>query len=308
VAADDVYWLLEHTASQIKAAQSSRDRDLELTEAVYAKSNSIIEKALTAGGHLTREELVAELNKANIATDQNRAAHLLARAELEKIICSGVIRKGKPTYALLSERVPKTKQLTKDEALAELARRYFTSRCPATLQDFSWWSGLPARDANRALESVRSDFHPEIIEGSTYWLTNHMNTPKINNDTFYLLPTYDEFILSYSDRGASIPVEYGDHLKAISDRGVFRPIMVENGQVMGIWRRTIKKGKVMIEIEPFKKTDQIIRALILEAARQYGYFISKESSAEISGWHSDSFGCLPIDFHLSSLTLLTRLG
>ena len=167
VSADDIYWLLDLSAAQNKAAQSSRDRDLELTEADYAKSNGIIEKALSTGRHLIREELIAELNKAGIATDQNRAAHLFARAELEKIICSGATRNGKTTYALLSERVPKVRQISRDEALAELARRYFTSRCPASLQDFTWWSGLPARDANRALELVKSTFTPETIDGRT---------------------------------------------------------------------------------------------------------------------------------------------
>jgi hypothetical protein len=276
VAAEDVSWLLDLTASQIKAAQSSQDRDLELTETVFTKSNTVIEKALSSGKHLTREELIAELHKAGIATDQNRASHLFARAELEKIICSGATHNGKATYALLSERVQKTRELTKDEALAELARRYFTSRCPASLQDFTWWSGLPARDANHALELVKSDFIPEPIGKHTYWLTNHYDTPESNQASAFLLPTYDEFILSYTDRSASIPAELEGHMKAISDRGVFRPIIVVNGQVAGIWKRTIKKDIIFVELQSFTNFNQFTMDLIDQTAHQYGYFFGKK--------------------------------
>lgn len=281
VAAEDVFWLLELTAPQVKAAQSSRDRQLELTEAVFKKSNSIIEKALRDGRHLTRAALVAELNKAGIATDQNRASHLFARAELEKIICSGAIQDGKPTYGLLSDRVPKPRHLTKDEALAQLAKRYFTSRCPATLQDFAWWSGLPAADARQAFELVKSDFHPETIEGHTCWFPDDLPLPHPAEDPAYFLPTYDEFILSYADRSASIPSELESHLKAISDRGVFRPILVVNGQVIGVWKRTIKIDTMILEIQPFTKANQSIMDLIDKAASQYGIYLDKKIAVKL---------------------------
>jgi hypothetical protein len=276
VCADDVYWLLDLTAAQVKAAQRSREQQLELTEAVYTKSNRIIEKALSFGRHLIREELIAELNRAGIATDQNRAAHLFERAELEKIICSGTTRNGKTTYALLSERVRKTRQLSRDEALAELARRYFTSRCPATLQDFAWWSGLPAREAKHALELVKSTLTPEVIDGRTYWLTPDFTIPQQSPLCVYLLPTYDEFILSYSARSASIPAELEQHMRKISDRGVFRPIIVVNGQVAGIWKREIKTDTVIMDIQFFAPTDQSTMDLIIYAAIQYGQFSAKK--------------------------------
>jgi hypothetical protein len=276
VAAEDIYWLLDLTAPQVKAAQSSRDRDLELTEVVYTKSNTIIEKALSNGRYLIREELITQLNEAGIATNENRSAHLFTRAELEKIICSGATRNGKTTYALLSERVRKTRKLSRDEALAELARRYFTSRCPASLQDFTWWSGLPARDANRALELVKSAFTSETIDGCSYWLTHDFNFPQSSRPSAFLLPTYDEFIISYTDRSASIAADLEQHMKKISNRGLFRPIIVVNGQVMGIWKRTIQKDTILMEIQPFTPTDQSSMNLLSQTAIRYGHFSGKK--------------------------------
>lgn len=276
VASEDIHWLLELSAPQIKASQRARDRDLELTVAVYNKSNATIEKALSSRGHLTREELMVELETVGIATDQNRASHLLMRAELEKIICSGAILRGKPTYALLAERVLKTKVLTKEEALAELARRYFTSRSPATLQDFSWWSGLPARDAGHALDLIKSKFYPEHINSRTYWLAPDLALPQASQHQVHLLPTYDECILSYSDRGASIPSALESHMKEISDRGVFRPIIVVNGQVTGIWKRTIKKDGILVEIQPFLEPNPSVLALFERAAAKFAAFWNKK--------------------------------
>ena len=93
-------------------------------------------------------------------------------AELDGVICSGA-RKGKQfTYALLEERVPQVKPLKREEALAELTRRYFTTRGPATLQDFTWWSGLTMADAKKGIEMVRSQFVSEVLEGQTYWFAD----------------------------------------------------------------------------------------------------------------------------------------
>jgi hypothetical protein len=271
----DVFWMLELTAPQVKAGQRSRDKQLELTEAVYSRSNHVIELALQTHHQLGRQDLVAELNRAGIATDQNRAAHLLMRAELEKIICSGTIQSGKPSYALLAERVAEPVILSKEEALAVLARRYFTSRGPATLRDFTWWSGLPAREAADAVDMVKSSLISEVADGQTYWLPPDISIPQLGQPSVLLLANYDEYILSYADRSASIPVALEREMKAISDRGVFWPVVVINGRVSGTWRRAFKKDTVLVEIRPFSWFDPPTALLVEQAARDYASFLGR---------------------------------
>ena len=275
VSADDIYWLLDLTAPRIKASLKPRHRELGLSEAVMTKCRTVIENALSGGQHLTREALIAELQKANIATDNNRASHLFSRAELDGVICSGAIKGKKQTYALLEEWVPKTSPLPKEEALARLARRYFTSHGPATLQDFAWWSGLRVNDARQALESVQSNFVSKTIDSQPYWFTNTSSPPKTGQESVYLLPAFDEFIISYKDRSASLPFE--NHSTAVSNNGIFRPIIVVNGQVTGIWKRTIKKDKVIVETEHFNQPNKITMELIEKAAQQYGDFLGKKA-------------------------------
>jgi len=229
---------------------------------------------LRGGKHLTREELIAELEKAQIATNDNRASHLLLRAELDGIVCSGATKGKKQTYALLEERVPKTQPLTKEEALVNLARKYFTSHCPATIQDFVWWSGLSVSDTKYALEMVKLDFISETIDSQTYWFSNSLSIPKSDQEFVYLLPAFDEFIISYKDRSASLPFE--NHNRTVSNNGIFRPVIVVNGQVIGIWKRTTKKDKVIVETELFKQPDKTIKGLIEKASIQFGYFLEKQ--------------------------------
>jgi hypothetical protein len=273
VAADDVYWLLDLTAPRLKASLKTRHNQLELSEAILTKSNAIIEKTLSGGEHLTREALVAELQKAEIATDKNRASHLLYWAELCGISCSGATKGGKATHALLAERVPKPNPLTREEAWAKLAQRYFTSHCPATLQDFVWWSGLSAGEAKQALAMVKSAFIGETIHSQTYWLDPSFSMPKINEESVYLLPAFDEFMISYKDRRASLPLE--DHKKSISDNGIFWPIIVVNGQVVGNWKRAVKKDKLFVETQFFKQPDGATKKLAEKAAVPFAQFLGK---------------------------------
>ena len=273
VSADDIYWMLELTAPHIKVGLKSRHKELGLDETVARKSNTVIVKALRGGKHLTREELAAELGKAKIPTDDNRASHLFMRAELDGIVCSGTTKGGKQTYALLEERVPKTKSVTQEEALAKLAHRYFVSHGPAALQDFVWWSGLPVRDARRALDMVKDRLSSETNQAQTLWFADGVSMT--GKKSVYLLPAFDEFIISYQDRSAALPFE--NHTKAVSNNGIFWPVVVVNGQVMGIWKRTIKKDTVTVETKFFQPPDKTIKGLIEKAAARYGDFLDKKT-------------------------------
>ena len=147
-------------------------RKFELDDAVFKRINKALERALRGGRQLTRQELRTAVSKAGIPCDDLlRFTFILLRAELDALICSGARRGKQFTYALFDERVPDTKTLSKDEALAELTRRYFTSRGPATLRDFVWWSGLSTTDARNGLALVQGSLVKEKIDGEDYWFS-----------------------------------------------------------------------------------------------------------------------------------------
>ena len=248
-----------------------------ITSTELKKSFALMEKALGGGLHLTREELIAELRKAKIKTDGGHAHHLLLSAESEEIICSGALKDGGQTYALLDEWVPKAKSLPKEEALAKLAARYFVGHGPATLADFIWWSGLHVNSAKQALESVKRDFQSATIHSQTYWFSGAFSAAGQTGASAHLLPAFDEFIIGYKDRRASLPRE--NHHKAVSNNGIFRPIIVVNGKVTGIWKRTIKKDKALLEKVFFERPDKTAKDLIEKAAERYSRFQSRPASS-----------------------------
>jgi hypothetical protein len=271
VSAENIRWLLKLTAPGIKSRLKSRHNELELTESLFKKCSTIIRNTLEGDMHLTREELFALLVKAKIRVENQRGYHILVRAELDGLVCSGIVKGGKQTYALLDERVPVTKDLTREESLKKIARIYFSSRGPAASQDFQWWSGLSASDSRNALEIVKPDLVSEKAGSNTFWLLNSPAIPEIENTTVHLLPAFDEFLISYKDRSASLPLV--NFKKAVSENGIFRPVIVVNGHVKGLWKRTIKKNKVIIETELFEPVNKSIQNQIEKGMEAFGGFL-----------------------------------
>jgi len=273
VSRDNAYWMLELTAQRLINAMRSHYKRFELDAAIFNKSNAIIEKSLSGGNHLTRDELINRLKIENINTSDLRSVHLLLRAELDRVICSGVSKDKNQTYALLQERVPIIK-LSRDEALAKLATRYFESHGPATLADFSWWSGLSITEAKRGFEMVKDKFACVNVGDLIFWMSNDLPDIRINKKSDYLLPAFDEFLISYADRTAAIGVELQNI--AFTKNGIFKPVIISNGQVTGTWARSIKKDKVIIETSFFKQPTETSKKLILKQARLFGRFLAKE--------------------------------
>ena len=252
VSAKEAGWMLDLTAPHIKASLRSRHRELQLTPEIFKRGLKIMEKALSADEYLTREELVHRLEKGKVVTHDQRAAHIRLYGELDKIICSGPQRGKKNTYALFARRILKTRKLTREEALIRLIAQYFTSHGPATLQDLIWWSGLPVADARKGIELIKNDFHSQKIGAQTYWFKDVPAGLGSATNSIHLLPAFDEFIIAYKDRTACLPAK--NQSIAISSNGIFRPVIVYNGQVIGLWKRTTAKNKTLIETQLFSAT------------------------------------------------------
>ena len=278
VAATDLRWMLELSAARIKSAIKSYQRGLGITAELVAGSNALLSRVLKNNRALMRSQLVAEFQRGGFPTDENRAAHLLLMAELDGLICSGPLIDQHQTYALLEERIPQAASLTRAEALAELARRYFTSRAPATLQDFTWWSGLSRGEAGQALEALRSEFACETSSSQTYWFSPAAADFSPGQPGVHLLPGFDEFIISYQDRSASLAP--GFRTQVISSNGIFRPVILVDGQVAGLWSKTTKKERVHLHGHLFSPAGDGLLPEIEKKAARYSEFLNKPASWE----------------------------
>jgi hypothetical protein len=280
IPAKNIYWMLALSAAKIKALMRTMDKQLELTEKIFTRSNGIIEKCLAEGNHVGREELATRLNKAHIQTTENRLSHLLLRAELEGIACSGKSTGNKKTYALLETRVPRQKLIDKNESLALLATSYFSSHGPATLEDFGWWSGLTLTDARHALENTKQQFNSEKLNGQEYWFGKNLLFPeKKKSAGVQLLPAYDEFIISYKDRTAGLAPEH--HKKVLSNNGIFFPVIVADGQVVATWKKSVEKGGLAVEAHFFQPPPAKWLAAVTKRVKELGAFYEKKSTLKV---------------------------
>jgi hypothetical protein len=272
VTPEDIRWMLELTAPRVNGFAAYYYRKLELDEAVFQHAKDVIIKALEGGKHLTREELTAAVEQAGIQTSELRMTHMLMWAELAAVICSGARRGKQQTYALLSEWAPQAKSLPREEALAELTRRYFMGHGPAMVQDFVWWSGLTVADAKAGIEMVKSQSASEEIGGQLYWFSPDLPTIQPQSGTAYLLPNYDEYSVGYSDRSAIYEGDVPNHL---DPRGalLLNYIIVMDSQVIGAWSRTFKKGRVIIQLKPFAPFTSTQLEAVQKAAQRYGEFL-----------------------------------
>lgn len=263
VSPEDLRWMLALTAPYVKKGIAHYDKKLELDASFFKKSNQLICKALE-GKHLTRTELKAVLDKAGIESDSHRLVHIMIRPELDGLICSGA-RKGKQTtYALLEERIPPTKKLSTEEALATLALRYFNSHGPATLKDFSWWSGLPMTVAREGVEAVKNKLDQE----DGYYFKAHTGkiTPKI-----HLLPNYDEYLVAYADRAALHHAKNDSKMQRSAP--FFDNTIIIDGQVAGTWKREVKKEEVKVSLHPFEQLTTAQESKLKKAEKEYIQFM-----------------------------------
>jgi hypothetical protein len=208
VAAADIKWMLELTAPRVHAISAYYYRQINIDAAVAAKCREVLSKELEGGKALIRTEIAEAFERNNIDTKTPlRFGYLLMHAELDGFICSGPLRGKQHTYMLLSERAPQATALERDEALALLVRRFFTSHGPALIKDFVWWSGLTVADTKRGLELAKDYLNQEDINGQTYWFAADMQHHTLAKKPAFLLPSYDEYGVAYKDHSAFLTAE-----------------------------------------------------------------------------------------------------
>ena len=273
VAPEDIRWMLALSAPRVHMANGFMYRQQDVDGASIRKTYTVLEKVLQGGKSLTRPELGSALEKAGIKKAEGiRLGYFIMSAELDGIICSGPRRGKQFTYSLLEERAPRVTSLERDDALAELTRRYFATRGPATLHDFTWWSGLTMADAKEGIEAVKSELVNEVIDGKTYWFNSSVSPVKENSPTAHLLPNYDEYFIGFKDRSAIGEVAKQANIRA-NDPSFLAHVIVLDGQVVGGWKRVINKEKALVEFTPLVRLTKDQEQALDRAASQYSEFL-----------------------------------
>jgi Winged helix DNA-binding domain len=263
VAAEDLRWLLRLTAPRVHAANPYGQ--LELDEATLRRGADVLVRALEDGEALTRKELAKPLERVGITAAGARLAYVFMYAELEALICNGPRRGKQHTYMLLEHRVPGAPDLSRDEALAELTRRYFRSHGPATAKDCSWWSGLTLTQVREGLAMVKDELESETDGEGRTWHWGAGSRAQAGPTGGYLLSTYDESVIAYQDLRFAFAGQP-------PRQGLFeRPIVID-GRTVGSWKRRAGSKEIKIELALFASLDGAAREALDAVAERYAGF------------------------------------
>ena len=282
VAAEDIRSLLALTASRVAARMAPYNGHLGLTPQIFRRTNDALVKALDGGQSLTRSELRPVFERLRIGeVSGQRLAHIMMRAELDAIVCSGPVRGKQFTYALLDARAPRSITRTRDEALADLTRLYFSTRGPATASDFGWWSGLLAVEIKRGIEIVGKELERVTIGTRAYWMRPGARDAKARASV-HLLPNYDEYFIGHRDRSA-IAQRVGSARLVTGGSALIGNVVIVDGQLVGGWKRSIKRSGTLVRIMLLTRLTAAEKKRISGAAATLGKYLG--SSVEVA-YHS----------------------
>ena len=262
LAAEDLGWLSELATARPRAAAARRRTQLGLDETDLTTAHDVAERVASDGA--TREELLGAFRAAGLPTDAGRGYHVLVELAQRGVLCLGPLRAGEQAFVLVEEWVRAPRRLAGDEAVAELALRFFTGHGPATLADLARWSGLPVGTVRGGLAAVRDRLDRLEVDGSEHWfepsLPERLAAHRSAARGVHLLPGFDEIVLGYADRSATVPPDVADRIVP-GGNGVFRPTVLVDGVVVGTWRRT--RGGV--EVTPFVPLTARVQAQVERA-------------------------------------------
>ena len=248
--ADDVHWMVKLLAPRATAAAKGRRiNQLGLSDEVVAEAEHVLRAELKGGKSILRNEVAGLLgeNVKGINIDNQHTQHLMRNFGERGIICFGPHVGKQPTFVLLDEWIPKTADKPRPEALKELALRYFASHGPVTLKDFAGWGMIPMNDAKFGLEAAKSELQEEIIDGTAYYLAPGL-TPASSQTL--LLPGFDEYLLGYKNREAVLEILHANKVVP-GGNGMFLATIVDDGHVIGLWKRRINKSGIVFEYDYF---------------------------------------------------------
>ncbi|GAA1443891.1 winged helix DNA-binding domain-containing protein [Leifsonia poae] len=273
----DLGWMLGVTTQRMISGLTLRHRQLELEDADFGRARDLVTEALSGGRSIGRAELM-ELWEANgIATAGQRGYHLIYYLAQTGLLCWGPTHRSQQALVLLDEWVPEPRHLEPDEALSEFLVRYLAGHGPATIKDFVWWTKGTVAGAKTALAVAGERLTSVEVDGTEYWLTSELAgmpaaPARTTASSVKLVPAFDEYLLGYQTRD---PVLDPAHASIVvpGGNGVFAPVIVSRGRIVGIWKRTPTAKRVTVHPQPFDRLTRVEESGVERGARDYARFL-----------------------------------
>lgn len=280
----DLAWTLQITGPLAIAAGATRRRELGVSEADLGLAADVARRTLTGGAALTRDEFQRELELAGIPTTGQRGYHVIVHLAQSGVVCWGPPRGTQQGLVLLDD-LARAPEADPHELLGRFVLRFFTGHGPATIRDFAWWSKATLGEARIGLEVARPSLTEFALKDDpeSYWIsTSEVDAAGPARAATYALPGFDEYLLGYADRTHVLPAQHAS-LVAPGGNGIFLPMIVSDGRIVGTWRRRLGATAVRVTAAPFEAIGDRELRRFAASAREFGAFLGLDARLDVEG-------------------------
>jgi hypothetical protein len=270
VPAEDLGWMLSLTSARTLHGATTRFRNLGLEPETLEHAYAVVERELRGGGRLARDEFMKLIAANGIAPDGQRGYHVIFSLAQRQLICWGPPAGTQQALVLNDEWITNPRELDRDASLKEFAVRYFASHGPATERDLAWWTKLTMADVRAAIAAAASELTELRCGQTSYWIATSALGSGATSRAVHALPGFDEYLLGYGDRSAMLADEHFQRIVP-GNNGMFLPMIVAKGRVVGTWRRGPKHDT--ITPDHFEDATPAELASFAKAAKRYTAFM-----------------------------------
>lgn len=284
---DDLRLMLALTATKTVRGMAARHRQLDLDDDTFARAREIARAELAGGGAASREEFLAQLTAGGVDVRGQRGMHLIWWLAHDGLVCWGPRRGTQQALVLLDEWAPPTRELdlegdgARTRALGELLLRYTVGRGAVTVDDFCWWSKLTKGEAATAVVAVRDRLVDLEIDGQTVFAPLESATPPPAPTGQHALPGFDEYLLGYRHRSPALPERFAERIVP-GGNGIFLPMLVSRGSIVGTWGRRVGARSVALTITPFTPLSATVVRGLERDLRRYAAFLGLPATITIA--------------------------
>src|SRR5258707_1788504 len=246
-----------------------------ISESEVETLNTAVVDALTSGPK-TKRELTEQLeptwNK-KLRYWMTGAWNGFRAAVVEGLVCYGPSQGNEVTFVRADLWLPSHKKISVAAAQRLLFRRYLSAYGPASVQDFSRWSGIPMPQ----VKLVREQLRDELVElGPAKGLLLKEDYRELKNTSpisksACLLPGFDPYVLGHALKDHLIEPKYYKQL--YRNQGWISPVILVDGKSAGIWSHGMSRGKLIMDLKPFAKLSRAARDRIEEHKASLARFL-----------------------------------
>jgi hypothetical protein len=261
IPSEDAGWMLPLFEPIQERWSRRRLGQLGMPPRIQEKAMREVARVLAEEGPMTRNAVREELRRQEIELDQQTGLHVVGLATVSGIACQGPDIGASPSLVRREDWLGESSALDREAALAELARRYLTAFGPANERDFAKWSGLPLRDLRGGLAAIASELR-EVRFGGRTLLSLAAKRPRLPRaGQVRLLGAFDTYILGYASRDFAVAVRPGKGIN-VRGGGMIEPVIVRDGEVLGLWGLKRDKGRLQVALDPFEPLDAEVEEAI----------------------------------------------